>query len=124
MAEGFINGRYSDRYEAYSAGNEPTEVHPCAVEVMAEEGINISTQRAKSLDEFDDASFDYVATMCADATETCPIFPGGAEFLQHAFFDPVSAEADEQDKCRRFRQVRDQIMGWLAATFGDGSARD
>jgi arsenate reductase len=124
MAEGFVNARYHDRYEAYSAGNEPTEVHPCAIEAMAEVGIDISAQRAKSVEEFDNASFDYVVTVCADTAETCPVFPGGGEYLQHAFFDPVSAEADEQDKCRRFRQVRDQIIGWLAATFGDGIARD
>ena len=62
MAEGFVNARYGDRYEAYSAGSEPTEVHPCAIEVMAEEGIDIISQRAKPLDQYVDASFDYVVT--------------------------------------------------------------
>jgi len=118
MAEGFVNARYHDRYEAYSAGNEPTGVHPCAVEAMAEVGIDISAQRAKSADAFDNASFEYVVTMCADATESCPIFPGATEYLQHAFPNPVSAEADARDRCKSFRQVRDEISAWIESTFG------
>ncbi|MGB9372210.1 MAG: arsenate reductase ArsC, partial [Halobacteriota archaeon] len=74
MAEGFINALYSDRYQAYSAGSEPTEMHSCAIKVMAEEGIDIASQRAKPLDEYVDASFDYVVTMCAAVQERCPIF--------------------------------------------------
>ncbi len=124
MAEGLINARCHDRYEAYSAGNEPTEVHPRSVEAMAEAGIDISAQRAKSVDEFNDASFDYIVTMSADAAESCPIFPGRVEYLEHAFPDPVSAEADEQDRCKPFRQVRDQIMKWLTAALGGVSKPD
>src|SRR5665647_3794814 len=67
IAEALINARYVDRYVAYSAGSEPTKVHPCAIEVMAEIGIDITRQRAKSLNEFDGTPFDYVVTMCADA---------------------------------------------------------
>ena len=77
MAEGLINARHADRYEAQSAGNEPTEVHACAIKVMADLGIDISSHRAKSLDEFDDLTFDYVVTLCADVQESCPIFPAG-----------------------------------------------
>jgi hypothetical protein len=73
IAEAFINARFGDRYVAHSAGIEPTEVQPCAIKVMAEIGIDITKQRAKSLSEFDDADFDYVVTMCADAAENCPI---------------------------------------------------
>lgn len=118
MAEGFISARYHDRYEAYSAGNEPTGVHPCAVEAMAEVGINISTQRAKSVGAFDNASFEYVVTMCADATESCPLVPGGTEYLQHAFPNSVAAEADAPDTCKSFRQVCDEISAWIESTFG------
>ncbi len=118
MAEGFVNARYRDRYEAYSAGNEPTEVHACAVKAMAEVGIDISAHRAKSVDEFTDTSFDYVVTLCADATESCPIFPGGVEYLERAFSDPVSAKADERDACKPFREVRDEIAAWIESTFG------
>ncbi|MGZ5539769.1 MAG: arsenate reductase ArsC [Halobacteriota archaeon] len=118
MAEGFVNAMYADRYEAYSAGNEPTEMHPCAIEVMAEDGIDIASQRAKSVNEFDDMSFDYVVTLCADNQENCPIFPGGETYLQHAFPDPVSARAKEQN-CGRFRRARDQIKAWLEETFSE-----
>jgi len=119
MAEGFVNALYGDRYEAHSAGNEPTELHPCAITVMAEVGIDIASQRAKSLDELDDMSFDYVVTLCADNQENCPIFPGGETHLQQAFLDPVSAHAKEQT-CGRFRRVRDQIKTWLREIFSDG----
>jgi len=117
MAEGLINARYADRYEAYSAGSEATDVHPCAVEAMAEVGIDISAQRAKSVDEFNDVSFDYVVTMCADAAENCPIFPGGVEYLEHPFPNPVTATTDERDRCEPFREVRDEISAWIDATF-------
>ncbi len=118
MAEGLINARHHDRYKAYSAGNEPTAVHACAVTVMAEVGIDISAQRAKSLDEFTDMTFDYVVTMCADAAANCPIFPGGVEYLDHAFPDPVTAAADESDRCEPFREVRNEIWDWIGTTFG------
>jgi arsenate reductase len=115
MAEGFVNATFADRYEAHSAGNEPTEVHPCAIEVMAEEGIDIASQRAKSLNEFDDMYFDYVVTLCAD-NQDCPIFPGGETYLQNAFPDPGSARAEEEN-CGHFRRVRDQIKAWIKETF-------
>ena len=116
MAEGFINARHADRYKAQSAGNEPTEVHACAIEVMAELGIDISSHRAKSLDEFDDLTFDYVVTLCADVQESCPIFPGGKKYLHHAFNDPVP-NAGEGAPCASFRRLRDQLREWLESTF-------
>lgn len=118
MAEGLVNALYGDRYEARSAGNEPTEVHPCTATVMGEVGIDISAQRAKSLDEFDDALFEYVVTMCADAQENCPIFPGGVTYLHHAFDDPFSDVGPEGAPCTSFRHVRDEIRGWIDVTFG------
>ncbi|MGZ8889497.1 MAG: arsenate reductase ArsC, partial [Halobacteriota archaeon] len=75
MAEGFVKIMYTDRYEAYSAGNEPTEVHPCAIEVMAEEGIDIASQRAKSLNEFDEMYFDYVVTSAPITKRIARSFP-------------------------------------------------
>ena len=113
MAEGFISTQYRDRYHAYSAGSEPTEVQPCAVSVMAEIGIDISAYRAKSLDIFAEASFDYVVTMCSDAQENCPIFPRGVEYLHHSFDDPVPDAS-----CASFRLIRDQIKEWIESTFG------
>jgi len=123
MAEGFVNALYADRYEGYSAGSEPTEVHSCAIEVMAEQGIDIASQRAKSLDEFDNASFAFVVTMCADAQENCPIFPGGAEYLHHAFVNPGPVLGSSNDQCASFRHVRDEIKVWLEETFGKNSSK-
>ncbi len=122
MAEGFVNTLYSEHYEAYSAGSEPREVHPCAIEVMAEEGINIASQRAKPLDEYLDASFDYVVTMCARAQERCPIFPGaiipgGTEYIHHDFDDPLLDAGPDGASCTSFRSVRDQVREWIEATF-------
>ena len=122
IAEGYINALYSDRYEAYSAGSEPTEVHSCTIEVMAEAGIDIASQRAKPLDEYLDASFDYIVTLCAAAQERCPIFPGaiipgGTEYIHHAFDDPLLDVGPESARCASFRRVRDRIGEWIEATF-------
>jgi arsenate reductase (thioredoxin) len=122
MAEGFVNALYSDRYKAFSAGNEPTEVHPCTIAIMTEVEIDISAQRAKSLDELEDQTFDYVVTLCADVQESCPIFPGGVEYLHHTFVNPGSAPASDNNPCAPFRLVRDQIKEWLEATFGKNSS--
>jgi arsenate reductase len=105
MAEGFVNALNGDRYEAYSAGSEPTEVHPCAIEAMAEKNIDIASQRAKPLDEYLDASFDYVVTMCADAQERCPIFPGaiipgGTKYIHHALTIPLQMRGKKMHRAR------------------------
>ena len=120
MAEGFIWALYDDRYEAYSAGTEPTQVHRCAVKVMQEAGIDISTYRSKGLEEFDGQQFDYVVTLCADAQEACPIFIGGETYLHHAFDDPARAKESltDADGCSPFRAVRDQLKAWIDVTFG------
>ena len=123
MAEGIIKARYGDRYEAYSAGSEATNVHPCAVEVMTEVGIDISGQLAKSLDVYRDAPFDYVVTMCPEAQTRCPIFPGafvpgGVTYIHHGFDDPLLEVAPESALCTPFSRVRDEIYQWIEATFG------
>jgi len=117
MAEGFVNALCGDRYVAFSAGVEPTEVHPCTVTVMAEAGIDISTHRAKSLEVFDDTSFDYVVTLCANAREACPIFPGGATYLHQPFEDPFVVAGPSKEQCTLFRHVRDKIRDWIESTF-------
>ncbi len=118
MAEGFINAMYNEHYVAFSAGSAPTSVHPCAVRVMDEVGVDISAQHAKSLDRFEGVHFDYVVSLCADVGESCPVFPGGEVYLQHAFPDPVSAEERNGGTCTPFREARDHIREWLEATFG------
>ena len=76
MAEGLLKSYYSDSYDVFSAGIIPTNVNPYAVEVMKEIGIDISSNSSKSIDEFKDKKFDIVVTVCDDAKEVCPFFPG------------------------------------------------
>lgn len=111
IAEWFIRALYDDRYEAYSAGTEPTRVHPCAIRVMQDAGIDISTYRSKGLEKSDGQEFDYVATLCADAREACPIFMGGETYLYHAFDDltQVKEALGEADGHSPFRTIRDQL---------------
>ena len=119
MAEGFVRAVYDDHYEAYSAGIEPTRVHPCAIRVMQDVGIDISSYRSKSLEEFDGQEFDYVATLCDDAQEACPIFLGGHIYLHHAFDNPSKAKEalTDADGCSPFIALRDQLKAWIEETF-------
>ena len=80
---------------------------------MCELGIDISGHRSKSIDEFAGASFDYVLTVCDNAKETCPVYPGHAHRLHHAFEDPVAIQGSEQDRLAAFRRVRDQLRAYL-----------
>jgi len=111
MAEGFLRHIGAGDVEAVSAGTEPGELHPLAVEVMAEEGIDISGQRAKSVDGFVQQQFDYVITVCDDANEACPFFPNAANRLHWSFPDPSAAGGTREEKLAVFRTVRDAIRG-------------
>ncbi|MCX7975323.1 MAG: arsenate reductase ArsC [Candidatus Aminicenantes bacterium] len=117
MAEGFLRFLYGDFYEALSAGTEPTGLHPLAVKVMAEVGIDISQQKSKSVDEFLNQEIDLVITVCDSAKEKCPYFPFGKKRIHESFPDPASIEGSEQDKLEAFRQVRDQIKKWISETL-------
>jgi arsenate reductase (thioredoxin) len=117
MAEGIINSLYSDRYEAYSAGTEPTMVNPYAIKVMAELGIDISSHQSKSIDEFKNMPFDYIVTVCDRAKETCPYFPGSGKNLHHSFDDPSQFLGTKAEIIAGFRRVRDEIKDWIEQTF-------
>ena len=118
MAEGLVNAFYEDRYQAFSAGTEPSAVNPLAVRVMLEIGIDISGHRSKSVDEFLDQDLDYVVTVCDQARESCPFFPGGRNPMHKGFQDPSSATGTEEEKLSVFRRVRDEIRAWIGETFG------
>jgi arsenate reductase len=113
MAEGLVNSLYAKVLRASSAGTKPSQVHPVAIEVMAEMGIDISNQRSKGLREFQGQSFDCVVMVCSDAAETCPFFPGGREQIHHAFLDPASATGNEQEILNVFRKSRNEINKWI-----------
>jgi arsenate reductase len=123
MAEGLLRHLAGDRFEVESAGVEPSLVRPQAIAVMREVGVDISGHRSKSVDEFTGQEFDYVITVCDNARERCPIFPGKTERLHWNFDDPAIAEGDEQAVLAVFRRVRDEIENRLREFTGGGSSR-
>jgi arsenate reductase len=112
MAEAFLNSHYGDRYEAQSAGIEPTEVNPYAIKVMEEVGIVITKHRSKSISEFRDENFDYIVTVCDHARESCPFFPG-EKTIHNGFDDPSKFEGTEEEILAKTRRVRDEISTWI-----------
>lgn len=111
MAEGFLKS-FDASLEVYSAGTNPAaKVHPKAVQVMQEVGIDISANYPKNVDQFLDQSFDYVITVCDHARETCPVFMGKVkEQLHIGFEDPAEATGSEEEVLAVFRRVRDEIQ--------------
>lgn len=118
MAEGLINHDLGDRYQAFSAGTEATRINPRASLVMQEIGIDLSSHRSKTLDEFADERFDYVVTLCGDAHERCPLFFGGVERLHIGFHDPSTTSGSEAEILAEFRKVRDEIRAKLVEYLG------
>jgi len=118
IAEGLLRTLLGDRYEAHSAGTNPGSINPNAAKVMQEQGIDISSQWSKSIDEFLGQEFDYVVTVCDQAKETCPFFSGGKTQLHEGFPDPSEAAGTEEERLAVFRQVRDDIKQWILKTFG------
>ncbi|MEG8945706.1 arsenate reductase ArsC [Rosettibacter firmus] len=112
MAEGFLKS-FDKNLEVYSAGTNPSnQVHPKAVQVMKEAGIDISKNYPKSVNQFLNESFDYVITVCDNAKETCPVFIGKVGKQLHiGFEDPAEATGTEEEILAVFRKVRDEIKG-------------
>ncbi|MCM8798936.1 MAG: arsenate reductase ArsC [Candidatus Omnitrophica bacterium] len=110
MAEGFLRHMAGDRFEVFSAGLKPTQVNPLAIKVMAEVGIDISKHRSKSVSEFIGQNFDYVITVCDNAKQTCPVFPGKYEKIHWSLEDPAQAQGTEEEKLAVFMKVRDKIL--------------
>lgn len=113
MAEGLLRKMAGDRFEVASAGVAPSHVRPEAIAVMGEMGIDISDHRSKSLDEFLGKQFDYVITVCDNANQHCPVFPGKAERIHWSIADPAAVEGDEPTRLDSFRRVRDELRGRL-----------
>lgn len=112
MAEGFLQARGGSRFAAFSAGTQPRTVHPLAIRAMAELGIDISEaagHAAKGIDAFAGQTFDLVVTVCDDAAEECPFFPGARRQEHWGFPDPSAATGTEEERLAVFRQVRDAI---------------
>ncbi|MGB2753539.1 MAG: arsenate reductase ArsC [Phycisphaerae bacterium] len=113
MAEGWARHLRGDRLEPFSAGTSPHGLDPRAVRVMAEEGVDISGQRSKHVDEVCRIPFDYVVTVCDRARDACPVFPGKARALHAGFEDPAAAQGTEEEVLAVFRRVRDEIRQFI-----------
>jgi arsenate reductase len=109
MAEGLLRHLAGDRFEAMSAGTEATHVRPLAIRAMEEIGIDISSQESKTLDRYLGEPFEYVITVCDDANEACPFFPGATTRLHWSLRDPSQARGSEEERLAVFRSVRDEL---------------
>jgi arsenate reductase len=123
MAEALLRRYAGDRFEVYSAGLEPKGINPYTVRVMAEAGLALEGHRSKSLGEYvGQVQFDYLITVCGDAGEKCPTFPGMGQRLHWDFEDPAAFSGSEEETLAKFREVRDQIDERIRTWLAEGDA--
>ncbi len=116
MAEGILREAAGDFLEVYSAGSKPAGfVHPLSIEVLREIGIDISSHTSKHMDEFLDREIETVITVCGNADQACPIFPGQVHRHHWPFDDPAHATGSEEEVRNAFRRIRDQIAAVFRA---------
>ena len=124
IAEGWLRQQYGDSFEAFSAGTEATAVRPLAIRAMQEVGVDISRQESKTLDHYVGEPWDYVITVCDQANQACPMFPGGKHRLHWSLPDPSIAMGTEEQQLAVYREVRDgirrRIDELVASTGGSG----
>ena len=113
MAEGLLRSLGEGRLDVVSAGTEPSFVRPEAIAAMAELGVDISGQYSKPASDFANQAFDLVLTVCDNARESCPVYPGAKRLIHHSFEDPAQAAGAETERLAAFRRVRDQIRAYL-----------
>lgn len=114
MAEGLLRHDFGDRFDVFSAGTRPSHVRPEAIKAMSELGIDLSGHRSKHVDEFLGQEFSYVITVCDNAKESCPIFPGKTQRIHWSFEDPAGVQGSEEERVAAFRKIRDQIREHFA----------
>ena len=136
MAEGLLRHFYGEKYEVFSAGSSPTQVHPLAIKVMAEIRIDISKQTSKSIEEFRNKDIDVVASVCRSSAKViCPFcsspiirgrpeiinttLPGAKHYVHHGFTDPSEMGESDEEKLAAFRRTRDDIKKWVLDYFAD-----
>lgn len=118
MAEGWARHLKADIIEAYSAGIETHGLNPIAVNVMAEAGVDITSQQSQHVDELKNIDFDYVVTVCDNAAESCPVFSGNAKVVHQPFDDPprlAREAANEEEGLALYRRVRDEIRDYVTS---------
>jgi len=119
MAEGLLGHLAGERFEPFSAGTEATRVRPEAIEAMREVGVDISGQESETLDRYLEETFDYVVTVCDDANEACPVFPGARERLHWSLPDPSAVTGEAGERMEAFRSVRDKIRTLIRSELLD-----
>jgi arsenate reductase len=120
MAEGFARALAAPGVEIYSAGVEAHGLNPRAVAVMAEVGVDIRSQTSKTLAEIPVDAIDTLITLCSDAAERCPVFPGTVTREHWPLADPARAEGSQEEILQRFRTIRDEIRDRVGALLGSG----
>lgn len=112
IAEGYLRKYAQEKAHIYSAGIETHGVNPKAIQVMAEDGIDISKHTSNNVDEYISIPFDYIITVCDNANENCPYFPGNAQRFHYNFPDPAKAKGSPEEIMDEFRKVRDLIKSY------------
>ena len=127
MAHGWLQKIGGPGFQVASAGTDPTDVHPLAIEVMQEVGVDISNHTSNHVDEYRNEDFDLVMTVCDSASEACPVFPGAKQVIHHSFADPDVPSASEESLKASFRRLRDQIgvhcRGLLHSSFDESPSQ-
>ena len=113
MAEGFVKKMLSKDLNIFSAGLEPKGIHPMAVKVMQEIGLDISRQKSKNISEIPIGEIDIVITLCGDAAERCPVFPGKVKRIHWELEDPAKAQGSKEEIIKIFQKVRDKIKSHI-----------
>lgn len=109
MAEGLLRNDAGDRFEVESAGVDPNSVRPEAIAAMRQIGIDISGHRSKSIEEFAGQDFDYVITVCDNANQNCPVFPGNTKRIHWSIDDPAAVQVNHEQRLIAFRSARDDL---------------
>ncbi len=119
MAGGLLRRLAGDRFEVFSAGTQARRVRSEAVSAMKDLGIDISGQESKTLDRYLGEPFDYVITVCDEANEACPFFPGARERLHWSLPDPSRARGTDEERLEVFRSVRDRLKDHIAGELAN-----
>jgi arsenate reductase len=122
LLHGYLQQMLGQRATVYSAGVEVHGVNPKAIQVMAEDGVDIAHHTSNHVDEYAQVLFDYVLTVCDHANEVCPVFPATAHKLHHNFPDPAKATGSEEEVMVQFRQVRDRVKAYAREVAGQVAA--
>ncbi|MBI5680941.1 MAG: arsenate reductase ArsC [Methanobacterium sp.] len=113
MVEGFFRDFYGDKFDVFSAGSDPQEIDPIAVQVMDEIGIDISKQASNSLKDYEGQEFDYVVIICGNEYNSCPFFFGGKKLFLECLKDIYPFKGTEKEEIRLQREIRDEIGDWI-----------